>query len=235
MEAKLEQQANLPVGTIVKLIVGVFFAAIGILQTFDNLGLMNALPYLRYWPLVLVAIGAIKFSANSGPIFGIILMVVGGWLLLYNLHWIHFTIFQLWPLVLIGFGVVTVARAFGWKPGGAVSAPAGGIWAILTSRNVVETSRDYQGGEVVAFLGGCRIDLTGAAIAGGPAVIDATAIWGGIEIVVPHGWEVVGEVIPIMAGFEIKSGPSVPRSGQLIVRGVALMGGIEVKGAGRMS
>ena len=231
MEAKIEQPTVFPVTLLVKLIVGASLAAIGILQTLDNLGLMNALPYLRYWPLALVAIGAIKFSANSGAAFGIVLMVAGGWMVLYNLHWIHFTIFRLWPLLLIGFGVVMVARAFGWKPSGITRPAGGGIWAILSTRNVVETSRDYRGGDVLAFLGGSQIDLTGAAIIGGPAILDATAIWGGIEIIVPEGWEVVGEVVPIMGGFEIKSPPSAPRSGQrLVVRGVALMGGIEVRG-----
>jgi hypothetical protein len=69
-----------------------------------------------------------------------------------------------------------------------------------------------------------------------PAVVDATAIWGGIEILVPEDWEVIGEVVPVIGGFEMKVASSVSSAGgQLVVRGVALMGGIEVKSVRRTS
>jgi hypothetical protein len=40
---------------------------------------------------------------------------------------------------------------------------------------------------------------------------------------------VVGEVIPVMAGFEVKTSPVAAPQKKLIVRGAALMAGIEVK------
>lgn len=235
MEAKLEQPVIFPVGTAIKLVIGTFLTVIGILLTLENLDLLNTLPVLRYWPLVLVVIGLLKFVARSGSVFGIVLMIAGAWMTAFNLDWIHFTIFELWPLLLILAGVVMVRRAFGWSARrSAISG--GGTWAILSSRNIVETSRDFTGGEAFAFMGGCQIDLTGAAMTRRPAVIDATAIWGGIDILVPEDWEVVGEVVPIMGGFEMKSESNVSRSGgQLVVRGLALMGGIEVKSVRRAS
>ena len=91
-------------------------------------------------------------------------------------------------------------------------------------------------------MGGCHLDLTGADIANGPAVIDVTATWGGIELLVPDDWEVAGEVVPFMGGFEVKLAPPERRletaelgRRQLIVRGVAFMGGVEVKSAPRRS
>lgn len=244
MEDRLEQPVAFPVGTAVKLVIGAFFIVLGILITLDNLDLFYADGILRLWPLVLVVIGALKVAGRCGVVFGTILMIAGASMTAFNLGWINFTIFDLWPLLLIGFGLTMVSRAFEWKRphiawprtphrmrGGTTGASS---WAILSSRNVVETSQEYSGSDVLAFLGGCRIDLTGARFAAGGAVIDATAIMGGVEIIVPDDCEVIGEVVPVMGGFEIKSQSSGSRSaGRLVVRGVALMGGIEVKSAGR--
>jgi predicted membrane protein len=109
-------------------------------------------------------------------------------------------------------------------------APSPGSFrpAFFGQKVVAETTSDYRGGSVAAFLGGYELDLTKADITNGPAIIDVFTIWGGIEIYVPDTWEVIGEVTPIMGGFEMKTSGSDPRK-RLIVRGLALMAGIEVK------
>jgi len=78
-------------------------------------------------------------------------------------------------------------------------------------------------------MGGVELDLTDATMTQSPAVIEAFAMWGGIEISVPETWEVTGEVVPFMGGFEIKVAPVGAPQRRLIVRGTAIMGGIEVK------
>ncbi len=209
----------------VKLIVGLFFTAVGLLLTLDNLRMLPAERYLRYWPVVLIVIGVVKLPR----IFGAILAAAGALMLAYNLHWIRFTVFDLWPVLLIGFGVATVMRALGYGHRVVENDSSRDIWVVFGSRNVTNTSRDFSGANIFAFMGGCQLDLTDANIARSPAVIDATAIWGGIEIFVPERWEVVGEVVPFMGGFEIKAAPVGKPERQLIVRGAAVMGGIEVK------
>ena len=102
------------------------------------------------------------------------------------------------------------------------------IVAVLSQRKIANTSQEFTGARAVAFMGGCELDLTQADIASSPAVIEAFAMWGGIEIYVPDGWEIIGEVVPVMAGFEIKTVPTSAPRRQLIVRGAALMGGIVV-------
>lgn len=235
MQAKAEQPFIYPVGTIVRLIIGAFLMLLGVLLTLANLDLVDVTPLLVFWPAVLVLIGLVKYFANSGRLFGIVLVMAGLWMISFNLGWVHFTIFELWPLILIFCGVLLVRRAFGWKSKG-ISSSGGGTWAILSSRNVVVTAPDFTGGEAFAFMGGCVLDLTGAKMKEGRAVIDVTAIWGGIEIKVPEDWDVAGEVVPVMGGFEMKCESNVSRTGgQLVVRGTALMGGIEVKSMRRSS
>ena len=101
--------------------------------------------------------------------------------------------------------------------------------AVLGGVNRGNNSRAFRGGDLTAVMGGCEIDLRQAAIEG-EAVIDVFAMWGGIEIRVPENWSVVGRVTPILGGYEDKTRP--PRDAgtqRLIVRGMVIMGGVEIK------
>ena len=82
----------------------------------------------------------------------------------------------------------------------------------------------------MAVIGGCEIDLRHASIAEGrEAVIDAFALWGGIEIKVPEDWEVVNRGSAFLGGFENKTRPLPGAAKRLVVTGTAIMGGVEVK------
>jgi hypothetical protein len=226
----MEERLNRPLpiaGT--KLIVGLFFAVLGVLWTADNLALLRADDYLRFWPAILVLIGLVKFADPGRRVFGAIITIVGASLLAYTAGWLRFTIFDFWPLLLIALGAAIVARALGLRLPSSPASDVGQIWAVLTARKINNTSHDFTGGGVFAFMGGCELDLTEADIAHSPAVIDVFAMWGGIEIYVPDSWEVIGEVVPFMAGFEMRSAPAGNPDRQLIVRGGVVMGGIEVK------
>lgn len=225
MEQRIDQPLPLPA---TKLILGIFFAILGVLWTADNLTLLRAETYLRFWPAVVVLIGLIKLADPAQRIFGAILAIIGSSLLAYTAGWVHFTIFDFWPLLLILVGGAIVLRALGFRLPTSTPRETNQIWAVLSGRKIRSTSRDYAGGGIFAFMGGCEVDLTEADIIHGPAVIDAFVMWGGIEIYVPANWEVIGEVVPFMGGFEVKTGAGTPER-RLVVRGAAFMGGIEVK------
>jgi class 3 adenylate cyclase len=83
----------------------------------------------------------------------------------------------------------------------------------------------------VAVMGGCDIDLRHAEIDGAEVVITAVAFWGGIQIIVPEGFDVELEGFAFMGGRDLKlrNVARVPGSPRIRVRGFAIMGGIEVK------
>lgn len=225
----MEERLNPPVpigGT--KLIIGVFLVIHGLLLTADNLDLLNAARLLRYWPAIILGIGLMKLADPARRLAGAILTVLGASLLAATAGWVRFTIVDLWPALLILGGLAMVARAFGVRMP-ETSPDSGNVWAVLTTRHIANLSRDFSGARIVAFMGGCTIDLPPADSAYAPAVIEAYAMWGGLEIYVPDGWEVIGEVVPVMAGFEVKVAPTVAPQRQLIIRGGLLMAGIEVK------
>ncbi len=83
----------------------------------------------------------------------------------------------------------------------------------------------------VAVMGGCTMDLRQAEIEGPEVEISATAIWGGIEIIVPEGFEVDLRGFSFMGGrhLRLRHVPRVPGSPRIVVKAVAIMGGIDVK------
>jgi predicted membrane protein len=79
-------------------------------------------------------------------------------------------------------------------------------------------------------MGGVKLDLTGSQIEGESATIDVFALMGGIEIYVPREWEVVNDVTSVLGACVDKRRPSTTSNGKrLVVSGMALMGGIEIK------
>jgi len=69
-----------------------------------------------------------------------------------------------------------------------------------------------------------------AKIASGEAVLDVFAFWGGIDIKVPPDWQVALRGVPILGAIEDETtATGVPKRATLVIKGVAIMGGVGVK------
>jgi len=89
----------------------------------------------------------------------------------------------------------------------------------------------------VAVMGGCDLDLRGAEIESSEVEITAVSFWGGIEILVPEGFDVELRGFSFMGGrsLRLRDVPIVPRSPRIVIRGFAVMGSIAVKSRPRRS
>ncbi|MFI1305465.1 DUF1707 SHOCT-like domain-containing protein [Streptomyces sioyaensis] len=82
----------------------------------------------------------------------------------------------------------------------------------------------------VCLMGGGELDLREANFAGPEVVINCWALMGGVSIVVPPGVEVDVRGLGIMGGFDSPDGvPGEPGAPRVIVKGLALMGGVGVE------
>ncbi|MER6624794.1 MULTISPECIES: DUF1707 domain-containing protein [unclassified Streptomyces] len=81
-----------------------------------------------------------------------------------------------------------------------------------------------------AFWGGGEIDLREAYFADREIVINAVAVMGGVEVIVPPGVEVVVRGIGVMGGFDHREEgvPGEPGAPRVIVTGFAFWGGVGV-------
>jgi predicted membrane protein len=212
----------------VKFVAGVFFTLLGLLLTLDNLDLADADRFLPYWPVFLIAIGLMKLQDRDNRIPAVFAIAAGALLLLFTTDWVRFSIFDLWPVALILAGLAIVAHAFGFRAPALAVGSDSTILSILGVRKEKVTSGNYRGGRIIAFMGGCELDLTRADMENLPAELEIIAIWGGVEIKVPEGWEVTGNVLPIMGGADIRT-KAAPGGRKLIVNGVVIMAGVDIK------
>lgn len=223
-----------------RLIVGIALMALGVLWTLDNLDYMESEHIVRWWPALLLAAGLMKltgFGMEKRTGLGAFLSIVGGLLLLGELNFVNVNLGIIWPLFFIFVGVQITMRAL---RGSNAAGPAAGqadaddyvrsfaVMGAVTRRN---ESSAFRGGELSAVMGGVELDLTGAKAAGGRAIVDVFAVWGGIDIRVPDDWRVEVEATPVMAGIESRArlAPGAEPAGTLVVRGFVMMGGVEIK------
>ncbi len=91
-------------------------------------------------------------------------------------------------------------------------------------------SQAFRGGEITAVMGGCSLDMRSCVMQPeGEAVINVFAFWGGVTIKCPPDWTVVLQGTPIMGGFEDKTIQPPHGAKRLVIRGYAIMGGVEVR------
>jgi predicted membrane protein len=219
-------------------IMGGAAVLIGIFLLLDNFDVLDARLYLRFWPLVLVVFGAVRFlhsSHRGGRFVGGVIALVGAILLIRELGVTSIGFHELWPLilVLVGVSMLLGGTARGKILGEDRATPDShsivNAFAVLGGVQQSNNSQDFRGGESSAIMGGCEIDLRQASIQGEEAVISTFAMWGGIKIKVPPTWNVIVQGVPFLGGFDDKSVKPADRSAKrLVVKGTAIMGGVEV-------
>ena len=218
-----------------QLVMGLLVIAIGVLFTLENLGMIEAHEYFRYWPVALIVVGLLKLwqaGSGGGTLIGAGFVFAGVWLVLESMALVTVSLWDLWPIILVLVGGSMVWRGV---TGRRTDVSTGDSYstvsavAVLSGLNRGNNSKTFRGGDLTAILGGCVIDLRQASIEG-EAVIDVFAMWGGIEIRVPENWSVSGRVTPILGGYEDKTRPAGDATTQrLLVRGFVIMGGVEIK------
>lgn len=224
MDMQLAETPKPVIGSSLKLVAGIFFTVLGVLLTLDNLDIIDAGRVLRFWPVVLIVIGVMNLNHAGRRGLSIVAIALGAFMVAARAHLFRFSLFDLWPLILIGAGVVIVLRALGVSS----PEPRSGLWSVMHTRKVTIDPAKLNGSQIVSFMGGSTIELTNTGEHEGPVIVEVLAMWGGIEIRVPTGWEVIAEAVPVMGGIDIKTA-GAPGGRQLVVRGLVFMAGMEIK------
>jgi len=208
-----------------RVVFGLLVLAAGLIFWLDQMEKIRARDYLVWWPLAAIAMGAAHLFDRRW-IGAAIWLIIGTYFLLPVLgigHVEFWRVIGLWPLLISIGGITLVMQAL--RRGASDSFH---VIAVMAGNSPSVGSQRFKRGEAVAVMGGCEIDLTKARIVD-EAVIDVLAFWGGIEIRVPRGWQVVGRVAQILGGYEDKTSSAPEGAPRLIVRGSAIMGGVEVR------
>lgn len=220
-----------------QLIIGLLFLTAGVVLLLDNFGVLRAHTILRLWPAGLIMIGLAMIAQAqraAGRVSGLFWTFIGTWLLLGNLDVLDLEIWDLWPIPLVIAGAYLIWQGISGPddPDALQKETTFSALAVMGGVGRKINSPDFRGGEATALLGGVKVDLQDAGIMAAEAVIDVFAFWGGIEITVPEGWAVINRVVPVLGGADDRTRPSTdPAAKRLVIRGICVMGGVEVKSA----
>jgi predicted membrane protein len=230
---------------------GIILIVLGTLFLLGHMGYVDTGRLWKFWPLIIVVVGLVKFFKERSHVGGAITVVIGVLLLLNQLGYLQLSWGSMWPLILIAAGIAMIWSRFEMPkfPAPPVDAGIAGMGTV-SGTSSYETLNEYalfggierrmhtnsfRGGSIVSVFGGVEVDFLSADIEGQEAVIYVEAIFGGIELRVPERWKVVFQGQSIFGGYSDETRPpladalgTTPRK-TLILRGKAVFGGINVK------
>jgi len=203
---------------------------VGVLLLLDQMNII----IFDFWALVFFVVGLLKVlqSGNStGRLWGILFMAAGAGFELEHLGRLRLHLDRTWPVFVIAAGLILIWRAYQQPPTetGGVLSPHLNVFAVWGGGEYRIRAKDFRGGSLVAFMGGFDVDLREADIEGNQAVIDVNCLMGGGVIRVPETWAVSMRVSAFMGGHSLKAREGPQPTKTLIVKGIAIMGGVEVR------
>lgn len=236
--------------------LGIGLIIFGVLLFLSNIGIPLLGMILRNWPVLLIIAGAVMLrqrrktgDTGSHKYLPHALLAAGIVFQLANMHMLHFGLGAiLVPVILLFLGLqllrATRPGIVGDDPqlieGELVndSAPEDSedhkidVFTLLGAGNFATRSQKLVGGSATALLGGVEIDLHEADTQASRILLDVTAIMGGVEIRVPPHFQVQSKVLPLLGGVSNKTTCLADKLGvppkQLVITGLALMGGVEI-------
>jgi hypothetical protein len=214
-----------------RLVWGCAILAAGIIGWLDHTGQVHAWDYFQWWPLVLIALGLAHLPQRQWV--ATVVWCALGILFLPALpfmpHLRLSMILGVWPLMISVGGVALIQQALRPAARGARRDDSFHSVAVMGGVGRGVASSDFAGGDAIAVMGGCQINLGNAKITS-EAVIDVLTFWGGVEIQVPRGWRIENRVLAILGGVTDKTDGNAPAGAPtLIIRGSAIMGGVEIR------
>ena len=222
-----------------RLIPAIIVIGIGVLFLLNTLNVFYFWEWARYWPVILIAIGLVKLvDANtpSGHVAGAILVGVGAVLLGQTLGYLNVRMHDLWPLFLIGAGLLMLFNRGPWH--GIDRGPRIYAHERLREASVFGGGKrkiniqDFTGGHIDAVFSGYEIDLRGAIMTADSATIKVSAVFSGVEIRIPETWSVVIEgdgVFGTLTDKTVQPNPQTPGLKRLFIKGAAVFGSVDVK------
>ena len=217
---------------------GIVLVAVGLILALNALGIASIHIFFDgWWTLFIIVpcvIGLFTDYDKSGDIIGI---CIGVFLLLCCQDILNFRMFWklLVPAIIVIIGVKMILGSIFGSRGEQVfrqmkenNAIRNGA-ATFSGVTLDYTGEVFEAAQLDAVFGGIKCDLRGAVI-NGDCVINASAIFGGIDIYIPENLNVKVNSNSIFGGVSGKERRNDPANQHtLYLNATCLFGGVEVK------
>lgn len=221
-----------------RVLFGFVLVGLGGLYLLDGADVLDAGSTIgEWWPLAIVVLGVL-YAASEGRLGPASVVLMGGGLVLLGVTSGLFgsDAWRLvWPaaIVLVGLWIM-----LGLGRHGHTRMPAKeeiNSLAVFGSARVGSSSKSFRRGSATAVFGGVTVDLTEAEPDARGARLGVTAILGGVDVIVPHGWLVEMRGLPLLGGWDDTTDrTNLPSDGpRLDITALVVLGGVEVKHARR--
>lgn len=216
----------------VQALFGGFIVLVGLLLLLDTTGVLETRSLLLYTPSLLVVVGlwALVGSGFRNLVGPVVLVGVGAAAQLVALG--YATVDQLvvfWPVLIVAFGLSVVLGTYRSR----VRATDDAYSSLFAAFGGVErrnTSKAFAGADLTAIFGGAELDLRDAELTDRPVTVNAVALFGGADVIVPRDWNVRMEVLPVLGGASDERPRREDRHEEvdLVVTGFTAFGGVSV-------
>ena len=212
--------------------LGRVLITLGILGLLDAAGVLNfGTTVETWWPLALLALAALLAVTERRIGLGSMILGLLSVLLLVDTLDLAVLGVAIWAGLAIAAGVVVLLSMSGTGRTRLLGGRSPTSVAVFGGSDSVDSSPHFEHADVAAIFGAATLDLRDAKPEPG-AVVDAVAVFGGVDVLVPEDWRVEMTGVPLFGGFGDKTaghgqlGPDAP---VLKVVSTAVFGGVEVK------
>lgn len=221
-----------------RMVLAVCLILAGVLMLLDRFGGHLGFDPWDLWPLFLVIPGLFMLfqpRESRQEVPGLLLVLVGGFFLLRNLDLLfRFRLDwgDIWPFIIMLVGLVILVNAVrGGREVDPLDENTINLSAIMGGGQYVYSSKALKGGRISVIMGGYELDLRSCTMEKDTIALDLFVLMGGIDIRIPDEWEVRMQGTPLLGGMDFKGSQpdSEKRKGTLVIRGTAIMGGVDIK------
>lgn len=218
---------------------GVVFIIVGAIFGLNAVGLTNINIFFKgWWTLFIIIPSLIELIRSTNKMWSFIWLIIGVVLLLcaQNILSFHLVRKLFFPFILVMIGISIIFKdTFHKKMAEKIrklNSNKGDFdeyCATFGSQKSNLSGQEFKGANLDAVFGSVALDLSEAIIKQ-DQVINANAVFGGIEIKVPTNVNIQVKSTPIFGGVENKVKTDYNESLPTIyINGVAMFGGVEIK------
>jgi predicted membrane protein len=226
-----------------RIVAAVILISLGLLFLFGNLEMLHLGRVIgTFWPVILIGVGISRLNSGGKNDLGGALFFIGlgSLFLLNNLDILSGDIIDYWPLILILLGVWILfkprllERTRDTQSASTSGASEGRVnqLTIFGGQEHPVQSDNFSGGDVTVIFGGSKLDLRQVGTEQKEIHIEVTAIFSGLDIIMPANWSLDLGITPLFGSVEDKRRTVLQKQldepVRLFLHGSSIFSGIEI-------